>query len=121
MLVGRILDHLGLRAAGYRAREVKQGLLRSRSEWLFLSGETVPCFDPKPRCGWIARGRFFLNGDRVESLLVPMLRRAVASGSTELIVLDEVGPVESASRLFRRQLVDCIMSAKSVLADFVDV
>lgn len=115
-LIRKVIERAGLRAEGYYTREVKDILFRSCLELVFLSSGTRTLADSRSRRGWTRAGRYSVNLDAVDGGLVPMLREAVRSEDTELIVLDEIGPQECRSELFRQQVVDCLTSRKSVLA-----
>lgn len=115
-LIKKILERTELRAAGYYTREVKEGLFRSCLEMVWLSGETRTLVSAKAKPGWIRLGKDYVNLEVVDAGLVPMLREALGSEQVELLVLDEVGRAECLSEQFRRHVVDCITSKKSVVA-----
>lgn len=117
-LVKRVLERTGLRAGGYLTRKVKTGLFKSQFELVLLSdnARVVTLTDSKGVPGWVRAGKQYVNVAAVDAVLVPALQEAVRSGETDLIVLDEVGRLECLSELFRRQVVDCITSRKSILA-----
>ncbi len=117
-LVKRVVERTGLRSGGYLTREVKDGLFKSHVELALLPDgvRMVTLTDPKAVPGWVRAGKQYVNVAAVEAVLVPALQEAVRSGETDLIVLDEVSRLECLSELFRRQVVDCITSSKSILA-----
>ncbi len=118
-LVKQVLGQAGLNAAGYYTREAKEGPFRSSLELVLLANGTerlVPLADTKPRPGWTKAGKRYVNLEGLEQVVVPALRHALQSTRVGLLVLDEVGPAECLSEQFRRQVVDCLTSNKSVLA-----
>ncbi len=116
-LLRNVADRAGLRADGYYTRALKEGFFGARRhELVFWSGGVTTLAKTKAEPGWKRWGTHYVNLDAVERELVPKLRRAIQSEATELIVLDEVGQWQCLSESFRKQVVDCITSHKSVLA-----
>lgn len=117
--VKRVLQRVDLRAGGYLQREVKSGLFRTSQELVLLDGgpeRVVRLTDGKAWPGWMALGKRYVNLDGLDNVVVPHLQAAVLFERTELIVLDEIGRPHCLSERFRRQVVDCLTSSKSVLA-----
>jgi nucleoside-triphosphatase THEP1 len=115
-LIRKVLERTGLRADGYYTRAVKDGLLRSHVELVFLSGETHVLADSKSHPGWMRVGKWHVDGGVLESVLIPRLRAARQSKETEVIVLDEGGQLVGVSEQYRKEAIDCVVSSKSVLA-----
>lgn len=117
--VKRVIERAGLRAAGYLQQEVRAGLFRKNQELVLVDGGVqagLTLTDAKPRPGWLADGRRFVNVDGLDQVVAPHLKEAATAPLVELLVLDEIGRPHCLSAAFRRQVVDCLLSAKSVLA-----
>lgn len=102
-LIEEIIDRAGLRKEGYYTKTVKDGLFRSHQELVLLSSS-------------VSRALPDAAPETKDRHLVSILERALRAESTGLLVLDEVGVLHCASALFRRLVVDCFTSDKSVLA-----
>ncbi|MEE9533941.1 MAG: nucleoside-triphosphatase, partial [Acidimicrobiia bacterium] len=114
-LLRNVADRAGLRADGYYTRALKEGFFGARRhELVFWSGGVTTLAKTKAEPGWKRWGTHYVNLDAVEGEVVPRLRQAIQAEATELIVLDEVGQWQCLSESFRKQVVDCITSHKSV-------
>ncbi len=118
-LVKRLLESGGVRAAGYYSQRVKEGFFGSATQLFLLQPgkpREIPLASSKAKDGWTRMGRQHVNLEAVNGMVVPVLREALKSKDTDVIILDEVGKSECLSEAFRQVVVDCITSHKSVLA-----
>ncbi len=116
-LVRKVLDQASLRAEGYYTQTVKEGWFGGdRLELVYVTGGTAALATSRASAGGPRLGRYYANMNVVQNELVPRLAHAVRSEQTELIVLDEVSQWQCLSEAYRKQVVDCITSNKSVLA-----
>lgn len=116
-LVRTIQEQLGRNTDGYYTRSVRGGWFRpSVQELVLFSGGVKTLATSKVAPGWVRLGTQYVDVKLVEETLVPLLRRAIDSEHTELIVLDEVSKLQCVSESFRQRVVDCITSHKNVLA-----
>ena len=116
-LVRKVVEQAGLIAEGYYTRAVKEGWFGGRrQELVFFTGGVMTLATSKTHRGWARLGYARVNLEGIERDLIPRLQRAVLSERTQVIVFDEVSQRECLSEMFRRQVVDCITSRKSVLA-----
>ncbi len=112
----QILRVEGLRVGGMICREV-----RVRGVRIGFKVEDLE----SGRWGWLANvdfktpikvGRYGVNVEDLENIGVGALRRALLDESTLIIALDEIGPMELKSQLFRETVVDVIKSSKLLIA-----
>lgn len=97
-VIRRTLERLSRPAGGFYTREILRGGSRTGFEIVTLEG----------RCGILAHvdikgkarlGKYGLDLDALEDLGVGAVQAALRAGS--LVVIDEIGPMEIASPLFR--------------------
>ena len=117
-LMMRMADSLvghGLKIAGIITSEVRESGVRTGFRIKDLS---------TGREGWLARkdygegkriGSYRVINEDLEGIGVDALRRA-ANGRTDLAIVDEIGPMEMTSTLFRSSLVKVFHGAQPTLA-----
>ena len=117
-LINRIFDHYkskGLRVAGISTREVREGNERIGFKITDLSINNE---------GWLARingsegprvGRYIVNSKDLEEIGVRALSRAVQEES-ELIIVDEIGPMEMTNPDFRILVSRILEAGRMVVA-----
>lgn len=107
----RALDPLDLPACGFYTREVRDGRGRIGFEIITLSGEIALLATklPEKRFAREARlGMYRINVGAVDEVAVPALQKAAASG--KLVVVDEIGPMELFSPIFRSVVLQILDS-----------
>jgi nucleoside-triphosphatase len=117
-LVQRIHDHhknKGLRVDGMVTREVREGDERIGFKITDLSSGAE---------GWLARvgdsvgpriGKYGVDSEDLEEIGVGALKRA-AEGSADLVLVDEIGPMEMTSSAFRGTLARLLSAGRNVIA-----
>jgi nucleoside-triphosphatase len=117
-LMQRIHDHYknkGLRVEGMVTREVRKGDERIGFKITDLSSGAE---------GWLARtgdsfgpriGKYSVDSEDLEEIGVGALKRA-AEGSADLVLVDEIGPMEMTSRPFRDPLAKLLSHQGIVIA-----
>lgn len=77
------------------------------------------------RWGWLAKvdlktdirvGKYGVKIEDLEKIGVVALRRALVSENIPVVALDEIGPMELKSRLFRETVAEIIRSSKLLIA-----
>src|SRR5438132_7001687 len=114
----RIHDHCknkGVRVDGMVTREVRKGderigfkitdLSSGGEGWLARTGDSVG-----PRIG-----RYSVDSEDLEEIGVAALKRA-AEGSADLVLVDEIGPMEMTSSAFRGALAELLSAGRIVCA-----
>jgi nucleoside-triphosphatase len=117
-LMQRIHDHYknkGLRVDGMVTREVRKGderigfkitdLSSGAEGWLARLGESVG-----PRVG-----KYNVDSEDLEEIGVRALQRA-AERSADLVLVDEIGPMEMTSSAFRDTLARLLSAGRNVIA-----
>src|SRR5438128_3499431 len=117
-LMQRIQDHYrnkGLRVDGMLTQEVRKGDERIGFKITDLSSGAE---------GWLARmgdsvgpriGRYSVDSEDLEEIGVVALKRA-AERSADLVLVDEVGPMEMTSSAFRGTLTKVLSAGRNVIA-----
>jgi nucleoside-triphosphatase len=117
-LMRRIHDHYkdkGLRVDGMLTQEVRKGderigfkltdLASGAEGWLARMGDSVG-----PRIG-----KYSVDSEDLEEIGVGALKRA-AEGSADLVLIDEIGPMEMTSSAFRGTLAQLLSVGRNVIA-----
>ena len=114
--IRHVVKGLGNRAGGFYTREVRAGRRRTGFELVTLDGKTTPLatkeldvtFDrPAPF------GRYRVNLDAIDGLGVPALLDALDKG--QVIVVDEIGPMEILSPRFRDAILNVLEGEVAVV------
>jgi nucleoside-triphosphatase len=117
-LMQRIHDHYknkGLRVDGMVTREVRKGDERIGFKITDLSSGAE---------GWLARmgdnvgpriGKYSVDSEDLEEIGVGALKRA-AERSADLVLVDEIGPMEMTSSAFRDTLAKLLSTGRNVIA-----
>lgn len=117
-MVMRIAESLvarGLKVGGVTTREVRESGVRT--------GFRIKDLSTKKE-GWLARkdsgegsriGSYRVANEDLDGIGVEALRNA-ANGRTDLAIVDEIGPMEMTSTLFRSSLVEVFHGAQPTLA-----
>ena len=115
-----IIALLGDKAGGFYTREIRVHSRRAGFEIVTLDKGTA----------WLASrsaevtfkeearlGKYRVNLTAINSTAVPALRRALAVG--RIIVIDEIGPMENLSALFRQTVLEILNSQAVVVGTIV--
>ncbi len=112
-LVERLLASCPGGAGGFLTREIRERGVRHGFRIETLEGRSdVLAHDRLP--GPIRVGKYGVNAGAIERLAVPAIQHAVARG--QLVVIDEIGRMESASPAFRQAVIAALDSPCTVLA-----
>lgn len=106
-----IVSLLGPRAGGFYTREVRARGQRTGFELVTLDGRTVWLASRSPAKIFeeeVPFGKYRVNLRAIDSFGVPALRRAVKAN--QVVVIDEIGPMEIVSELFCRTVLDILAS-----------
>lgn len=119
-VIKSVVSLLNRRAGGFYTRELRSEGSRTGFEIVTLDGRT----------GWLASksstqiykeeltmGKYRVNLRAIDSIAVPALHRALKAG--RLIVIDEIGPMEIASELFRQTVLEILNSNAAVVGTVV--
>ncbi len=109
--VKSIISLLGRRPGGFYTREVRSQSHRTGFEIVTLDGRTAWLAgraSTKTFSEEIQLGKYRVNLRAIDSFAVPALQRALAAGG--IIIIDEVGPMELASELFRQTVLEILGS-----------
>jgi len=116
-LLSNVIQQLDQSAGGFYTEEVRdESGHRIGFRIATLRGET----------GWLARlgskekyclGRYGVDVAELDRLGVSAIREALAD--KEIVVIDEIGPMEMFSPLFRQAVLDALASPKALLATIV--
>lgn len=117
-IVNRVYEHYsknGFKIEGVTTREVREGSARTGFKITDLSSEQE---------GWLAKketgtgprvGSYIVVSHDLEKIGVAALERSM-SGPADLVIVDEIGPMEMTSRLFRSNISKILNGNKAVVA-----
>jgi nucleoside-triphosphatase len=115
-LVRRVVERLAGRAGGFYTAEIRQGGVRRGFKLVALGGEQAVI----AHVDFVSQQRVSKYGVDVAALDavgVPTIDRAVATG--QVVVIDEIGPMELFSTAFRAAVLRAVDSGRLVLATIV--
>ncbi len=110
-LVRQILAHLSVPAAGFYTQELRQGGKRLGFELVTLDGRRALLSHVELQSR-VRIGAYGVDLDALERVGVTAVRSALEKGC--LAVIDEIGPMEIASPLFRK-VVEQVLSTSTPL------
>jgi len=117
-LVNRVYEHYskhGFKIEGLTTREVREGSARTGFMITDLSSGQE---------GWLARkdlgtgprvGSYVVVSDDLEEIGVAALKRSI-NGGADLVIVDEIGPMEMTSTSFRNSISKVLNGRKTVIA-----
>jgi nucleoside-triphosphatase len=118
--IRQVVNELGSRASGFYTREVRVGRQRTGFELVTLAGETalLATKDPDTSLDRPAPfGRYRVNLDAIDAVGVPALLDALHQG--QVVVVDEIGPMEILSPRFRDAILRILDSKAAVVGAIV--
>jgi nucleoside-triphosphatase len=115
-LIRRVLERFEGQAAGFYTQEIREEGERKGFEIITLDGQHAALAHVDIRSAQ-RLGKYHLDLGALERLAVPALRSASQRGA--LVVIDEIGPMELRSVLFRQAVTDVLESLSSVLGSIV--
>jgi nucleoside-triphosphatase len=115
-LIRQVLEHYEGQADGFYTQEIREGGTRKGFEIITLDGQHAALAHVDIKSAQ-RLGKYHLDLDTLERLAVPALQSAVQSGA--LVVIDEIGPMELRSALFRQAVTQALESGSSVLGSIV--
>lgn len=111
-LIQRVLERLERPAGGFFTQELRQAGIRKGFEIVTLDGRRgLLAHVDLP--GPLRVGRYRLNMRGLEELAAASIRDAVAAGN--LVVVDEIGPMELLSLPFRESVQEALRSPCQIL------
>ena len=117
-IVSRVYEHYsknGFKIAGMTTREVREGGIRTGFMITDLSSGQE---------GWLAKkddgtgprvGSYVVFTDELEKIGVAALERSMR-GAADLVIVDEIGPMEMTSTLFRSNISKVLNGNRTVIA-----
>jgi nucleoside-triphosphatase len=112
-LVQRIVNHLALPAGGFYTKEIRERGVRVGFKLITLDGKEAIFaninFKTSERVG-----KYGLDLTKLETVGVPAIRDAVSA--RHLVVIDEIGPMELRSAIFRDVVSEIFETSVSILA-----
>ena len=115
-LVKRVVKNLSQRAAGFYTEEIRDGGIRVGFRLVTLAGDEGVLahidFKTSERVG-----KYGLDLSALEAVGVNAIREAMQA--TRLIVIDEIGPMEIRSAIFRDAVSEALDSNIAILATIV--
>jgi len=115
-LINRILSNYSGLAGGFYTREIRRGHERVGFEIVTLDGGTclLASVDTKSS---IRVGKYGVDLGNLENTGVPAIQSAI--DKKWLVVIDEIGPMEIKSPVFRKIVLQAIESDRILLASIV--
>lgn len=104
-LVQRVVEKLTKPAGGFYTQEVRAGRTRTGFELVTLDGRRWLLAGIEIR-GRERVGKYGVDLGALETIGVDAVRMAIHSGA--LVVIDEVGPMEMRSQLFREVVIEAL-------------
>lgn len=117
----QVVERLGERAGGFMTHEVRENGERIGFEIVTLEGERASLASkqhPSPYAMGLPFWTYTVNLDAVEQVAVPALLRAVAA--RQLVVIDEIGPMELFSERFQQVLWELLESDVPIFGTIVE-
>jgi len=115
-LIQRVVNDLAVPAGGFYTQEVRQRGRRVGFTLITLDGNEAIFADANFKTSERV-GKYGLDLSKLETVGVPAVREAVQS--RQLVVIDEIGPMEIRSGTFRDAVNEALDSGVSVLATIV--
>jgi nucleoside-triphosphatase len=110
--IRRVVDRLPAAAAGFYTQEIRRDGIRLGFEIVTLSGrQAVLAHVDLPKRQRV--GRYGVDTGALVQIGVAAIRQGLASG--QLVVIDEIGPMELLSPEFRRAVLEALASPSPVL------
>jgi len=119
-VVQKVIRLLGDRAGGFYTREVREGGFRVGFELVTLDGEVSWLATKKQETHFVHAVRFGayrVNLDALELVAVPAIARAMAE--RDVVVVDEIGPMELFSEAFYTTILQLIAREVAVFGTIV--
>ncbi len=118
--ISKIVALLGDRAAGFYTREIRAGGQRTGFEIVTLDGRVGYLATRNPDIAFARAapfGRYRVNLEAIDALAVPAIRQAMKRG--QVVVIDEIGPMEILSESFCQAVLEILDSAVTVVGTIV--
>lgn len=115
-LIKRIINDLPRRAGGFYTEEIRDGGTRTGFKIVTLDGEeaVLAHIDFRATAGPDRVGKYGLDLSALERIGVGAVRQAIQA--RQLVVIDEIGPMEIRSAIFRDAVNEALNSELPVLA-----
>lgn len=120
-VIKTVVSRLGHGAGGFYTREVRIAGKRTGFEIVSLAGKTVLLATKSPDITFtteIPFGKYRVNLAAIELLAVPSLHQAVKQG--QIVVIDEIGPMELLSEKFYQAVREILDFPALVLGTVVE-
>ena len=115
-LISKVLSQLSIPASGFYTREIRQRGTRQGFRVVTLDGRRGILAHVNIR-GPKRVGKYGVDTDSLDNLAVPAIYQGIKSGC--LVVVDEIGPMEIISSLFRQAVLDALDSDVDVFGSIV--
>ena len=115
-LIKRVVNNLAQRAGGFYTEEIRDGGMRTGFQIITLDGETAVLahVDFPAAAGPKRVGKYGLDLSALDTVGIKAVRKAVRR--RQLVVIDEIGPMEIRSAIFREAINEALDSEVPVLA-----
>lgn len=118
--ISKIVSLLGDRAAGFYTREIRAGGQRTGFEIVTLDGRVGYLATRDPDIAFVRAapfGKYRVNLEAIDALAVPAIRQAMKR--SQVVVIDEIGPMEILSESFCRAVLAILDSEVAVIGAIV--
>jgi nucleoside-triphosphatase len=112
-LVRRIVERLGGRAGGFYTAEIRQGGVRRGFKLVTLDGHEA-VIAHTDFAGRQRVSKYGVDVAALDAVGVPAIDRAIAAG--QVVIIDEIGPMELFSAAFRAAVLRAVDSGRPILA-----
>ncbi len=115
-LLRSVVAQLSKPAGGFYTQEMRLGGVRQGFEIVTLDGQRATLAQVGFRSPYRV-GKYGVNLQALEAVAVPAIRSALAEH--KVIVIDEIGPMELLSPIFRQVVMEALHSPSPLLATIV--
>ena len=115
-IIRKVVSLLGGKAGGFYTREVRTGGKRTGFQIVTVDGHSDYLASKDLNIIFAKEAPFKgyrINLEAIETIVVPSLYRALEQG--QIVIIDEIGPMEFISARFRQVVVD-ILASEAVVA-----
>lgn len=115
-LLRGVVAQLSKPAGGFYTQEIRYGGVRQGFEIVTLDGQRATLAQVGFRSPYRV-GKYGVDIQALEAVAVPAIRSALAEH--KVVVIDEIGPMEMLSPLFRQAVMEALRSESPLLATIV--
>jgi nucleoside-triphosphatase THEP1 len=119
-VIQKLVGQLGAAAGGFYTREIRVAGQRTGFEIVTLTGQTALLATKSPEVTFtqgLPFGQYRVNLAGIDTVGIPALRQAAEQG--QVVVIDEIGPMELLSKHFYQAVQDILASRVAVVGAIV--